>query len=188
MIVAHEHCLAEDLELIRTPVSMSAINEEIQVHNPTGRLPTLVMADGTGLFDSRVICRFLDSIGAGPHLLPTDAAKLLSVLRAEALGHGLCELLVLWRNERARPPDLQSAAHLAAFAAKCGRTLDLLDAESDGRRNEPFDLGHIATGSALSYCDFRFPDLAWRSGRERLVASYADFAARPSAVATVPLG
>lgn len=184
MVVAHEHRLADRLELVRTAVSMSSANEAILVDNPTGRLPTLVLQNGTALFDSRVICRYLDSIGAGARLMPDEALKALPAMRAEALGHGLCELLVLWRNERARPAQLQSAPHLAAFATKCGRTLDALDAECESRDGEPLDLGHIAAGCALAYCDFRFPDLAWRGGRERLAASHRAFAARPSAIAT----
>jgi len=183
MVVAHEHDLAGEIALVRSPASMSSANEAILPDNPLGRLPTLVLADGTGIFDSRVIYRYLDSIGLGPRLMPGEGRALLDAMRAEAMGHGLCELLVLWRNERGRAASLQSEPHLAAFGVKTVTTLDRMEAEADARAAQPFDFGHVSAGCALAYADFRFPDLEWRSGRPRLAAWHETFAARPSAIA-----
>lgn len=184
LVVAHEHGLADRIALVRTPVSMSASNEAVLADNPLGRLPTLILPDGSAIFDSRVIYRYLDSIGGGPRLMPEGGGALLAAMRAEAMGQGLSDLLVLWRNERARPEGLQSSPHLAAFAIKTTATLDRLDAESDARAAEQFDFGHVAVGCALGYCDFRFPDLQWREGRASLAAWHEEFASRTSAVAT----
>ncbi|HEX8301143.1 glutathione S-transferase family protein [Sphingomonas sp.] len=184
LVVAHEHGIADRIRLVRTPASMSSANAAILPDNPLGRLPTLVLPDGTGIFDSRVIYRHLDSIGLGPRLMPPEGRPLLEAMRAEAMGHGLCELFVLWRNERGRAATLQSEPHLAAFAVKTATTLDRLEMEAEARAAEPFDFGHVSTGCGLAYCDFRFPDLEWRKGRPRLSAWHEAFAARPSALAT----
>lgn len=184
MLTAHEHGIADRIVTIRSPASMSSSNDAILPHNPLGKLPTLVLPDGSGIFDSRVICRYLDSIGLGTRLMPAGGRPLLDAMRAEAMAHGLCDLLVLWRNERGRDAAQQSESHLAAFGVKTAATLDWMEAEADARASQPFDFGHVSAGCTLAYADFRFPDLEWRSGRPRLAAWHESFAARPSAIAT----
>jgi len=183
MIVAHEQRLTDSIELVRTPVSMASTNAALLPDNPLGKLPTLICEDGSSLFDSRVICHYFDGLGGGG-LRPTDPGGALAALRAEALGDGLLDLLVLWRNELGRPAERQSEPHLTAFVVKTAATLDRLEREADARAELPLDLGHVAVGCALGYVDFRFPDLAWRTGRPRLADWHQGFERRPSAIAT----
>lgn len=184
MIVAHEAGVADRIELLRTPVTMTQVNEQVSRHNPLNKIPTLILADGLVLFDSLVICEYLDGLCERTPMFPREAAERLAALRRHALGSGLLDLLVLWRNERERPVAYQSPPHLEAFAAKVQRTLDVLEAEAVPLTATAYGIGHIAVGCSLAYLDFRFAGLQWRDARPALSAWYERFAARPSSVAT----
>jgi glutathione S-transferase len=86
-----------------------------------------------------------------------------------------------------RPVDVQSKPHVAAFEAKAEAALDRLETEADALRATPFGIGHIAVGIVPSYMDFRYPERDWRSARPAIAAWHADFATRPSVVATEPV-
>jgi glutathione S-transferase len=182
MIVAHETGLAERLTLVRTVVAMTTVNRDLLPDNPLSKLPTLVLDDGTPLYDSAVICEYLDALHGGPKLFPADTSSKWMALRRHALGDGLLELLVLWRNERDRlhPADL----YLNAYRAKVDAALDCLETDADALSATPFGIGHVAIGCGLSYADFRFSDLNWRCDRPRIAAWHAAFSARPSVRAT----
>ncbi|MDC7787107.1 glutathione S-transferase [Rhodoplanes sp. TEM] len=182
MIVAHETGLADRIDCRRTVVAATQPNAALMRENPLNKLPTLIRDDGTALYDSAVICEYLDGLHAGPRLIPAEREAYFTALRRAALGDGLLDLLILWRYERARThPD---PAHLAACAVKADACLAVLEDEAEALAATPFGIGHVALGCALSYVDFRFPELAWRTGRPRLAAWYAGFAQRPSARAT----
>jgi glutathione S-transferase len=137
-----------------------------------------VLDDGTSLYDSVVICEYLDTLHDGPKLFPTAAAPKWTALRRHALGNGLLELLILWRNERER--DHPEPALLTAFREKYHASLDTLERDAGDLAATPVGIGHIAIGCALSYVDFRFPDLDWRADHPCLAAWHHAFAARPS--------
>jgi len=182
MVAVHELGLAGRIECIDTEVSMSAANRDLLPINPLGQIPTLVLADGSVLHDSRVICEYLDAIGGGA-LFPA-APRRWRALRRQALGDGIMDVLILWRQERFKPEARRTQAWLDTFALKLETALDRLDRETlDGA---PFDIGHAAIGCALGYLDFRFGDIDWRSGRASLADWHAGFEARPSARATAP--
>jgi glutathione S-transferase len=181
MIVAHELGIADGLTLVRTRAAMAEVNAALSADNPLNKLPTLVLEDGTAIYDSAVICDYLDF---ERRLHPGDHAARIDALRRQALGDGLLDLLVLWRNERDRPVEKQSPAHMAAWEAKVDQTLDRLEADTAKNRDHPFDIGDIAIGCALGYADFRFAGIGWRSGRPALTAWASTFEARPSALAT----
>jgi glutathione S-transferase len=183
MIAARELGLDERLTLQRTVVRMSAPNQELMQQNPLGKIPTLVLPDGSILCDSIVICEYLDELAGGGRLFPRGEAR-WPALRLQAVANGLLDLLILWRNERDKPEEKQTAAWLDSFALKARTALDQFDAEAEVLAGRPFDIGQIALGCCLSYLDFRFPDLAWREGRDRLAAWHDTFRARPSAIAT----
>ena len=183
MLAAHELGLADQIETVRTVVAMSAVNPAIQLDNPLGKIPTLVLADGTALFDSLTIIEHLDSL-AGPVLCPPSGPQRWRMLTLHALGHGLLDVLILWRNERDKPAERQTPELLHAYAAKVAATLDRLEATVPTWAEMRFGIGHIAVGCALSYTDFRFAAVAWRDGRAALADWYGGFAARPSARAT----
>ena len=187
MIFALETGLESRFECVRTVVAMKKPNAVLMRDNPLSKLPTLVLDDGRVLFDSLVICEYLDGLHGGAPLLPKSAPERWQVLRWHALGNGLLDMLVLWRNERDREPQRQLAELLDAFAAKNGATLARLDEEASVLEGAPFGVGHIAIVCALGYLDFRFPDLGWRSAYPRIAAWFAKQSQRPSVQKTVPV-
>jgi len=185
MIVLHEAGLADTVELVRTPVAMDKPNLDLLPDNPLIKLPTLVLDDGTSVYDSRVICAYLDTLG-GCGLLPAEPRARLLAERRQALGDGLLDVLLLYRQERAKPPQRQTEAWLDAFSLKVEAVLAALEAEAHELQAGPFDLGRIAIGCALSYLDYRFPDIAWRDGHPTLAAWHERFAQRPSVLRSAP--
>ena len=185
MIVLEEAGIADRVTLVRTPVAMDKPNLDLVPDNPLIKLPTLVLEDGTALYDSRVICAYLDAL-AGAGLLPADPRARLLAERRQALGDGFLDALLLFRQERNKPAARQTPAWLDAFALKTRAVLAALEAEAPALQASGFDLGLIAIGCALSYMDYRFPDIAWRDGHAALAAWHARFAARPSVMRTQP--
>lgn len=183
MVTAHELGLAGRIETVRTVVRMDTPNAALLPDNPLSKIPTLVLEDGTALFDSLTICEYLDDL-AGGRLFPRSGAARWQALTWQSLGNGLLDLLVLWRNERDKPEARQTPALLESFARKADTTLDRLESMAGALEAVPFGIGHIAIGCALSYLDFRFATWNWREGRPQLAAWHAAFDARPSVRAT----
>jgi glutathione S-transferase len=100
MIVAHERGIADRLQCVRTVAEMTKPHAELMKENPLSKIPTLVLDDGTPLYDSRVICEYLDALGGDPRLFPQQGGARIVALRRQALGDGFLDLLVLTRNER----------------------------------------------------------------------------------------
>ncbi len=184
MVVAHELGLAGRIEIARTVVGGTTPHRDLMRENPLGKIPTLVLEDGTILYDSPVICEYLDTLHDGARLFPAWPER-LTALRRLALGDGMLDIALAWLGERFRPVERQSEPHMALWQAKLRACVDALENEAlaDGR----FTIGHIAIGIALSYLDFRFADLAWREGHPRLAAWHAAFDGRPSVVANPPI-
>jgi glutathione S-transferase len=183
LVAAHEIGIAERLRIERVVVSANKPNAAVMAANPLNKIPTLVLADGTPLYDSRVICEFFDSMHGGPPLVPTEPAQRWPARRLEALGDGLMEVNIARLGEMNRPPAAQSATHLASFRRKTSATLDCLERQSKAL-DGTLRLGEITVACALAHLDFRFAAEAWRTGRVGLAAWYAEFAARPSMRAT----
>lgn len=180
MIAAHELGLAERFSTVRTVVHPEVPHEGLMADNPLSKLPTLVLDDGSALFDSRVICEYFDGLAGGARLFPAAGSERLAALRDQALGDGLMDIALLWLMERYEPEERRSPKLIAAFQTKLARTLDRLEADIGAIAARPYDIGHLTIGTSLSYLDFRFPDLAWRNGHDRLAAWHAGFAARPA--------
>jgi glutathione S-transferase len=187
MVFAHEAGLAGRIETVKTHVAMTDPNRDLMRYNPQGKVPTLVADDGTVLFDSTVICEYLDSLHGGARLFPRESAGRWQALRWHALGDNMLDTLVLWRNERIRPQPQQSPETLAGYELKTRTSVDLLESEAAALGAAPFGIGHVAIGVALGYIDFRFPELGWRKGHPKIAAWHESFAQRPSARATVPV-
>jgi glutathione S-transferase len=153
--------------------------------NPLGKIPCLVLPDGRALYDSRVICRYLDD-RAGGRLYPA-APALWDTLTLEATADGMLDAAVLMRYEtHIRPAGSQLPDWTEAQWAKVARALDALDARWMAHLQGPLDMGHVAVGAALGYLDFRHGARDWRAERPALAAWYADFARRPAMEATRP--
>ena len=178
---AHELGIAERITLERVVVSASDSNPQVAAHNPLSQIPTLLLEDGTALFDSAVILDWLDATHGPGRLLPADPARRFAVLRQQALGDGIMENSIKRLGERMRGP-IASAPHAAANALKIGQALDRLEGEAS--ELEAVTAGSIAIGCALAHLDFRHEDLNWREGRLQLAAWHARFSERPAMRAT----
>jgi len=180
MIFAHECGLADRIECVRTVIAMNKPNTDLLRINPLGKIPTLVRDDGSALYDSTVICEYLDSLHDGRRLFPASGEARWKALRRHALGNNLMDNLMLWRNELLRPQQQQSPETLAAFELKVRNAVAELDIEADALESAPVDIGHVAIGCALGYADFRFGHLQWRNGGVRIARWQDEFAQRPS--------
>jgi len=155
--------------------------------NPLGKIPCLLPDDGPALYDSRVICRYLDSL-SGAGLYPA-APRLWDTLVVEATADGIMEAAVLMVYEtRVRPEDRRHGPWVEGQWAKIARALDALESRWIDHLAGPLDMGQIAVGCALEYLDFRHAARGWREGRPRLTAWQRAFSARPAMLATAPVG
>jgi glutathione S-transferase len=184
MIVVHELGLADRIACEAVRVTSADPNPAVMAYNPFGKIPTLVLDDGTAIYDSLVICAYLDTLHGGRKLFPDKGAERLAMLMRHSLGHGLIETLIVWLGERFRKQPDQSEKRIALCKMKIENTLRLLESEAPRLEATPFDVGHAAIGVALSYMDFRFDAEGWRHGHAKLADWHATFSARPSAVAT----
>ena len=154
-------------------------------HNPLGKIPTLARDDGPALFDSRVICRYLDDRASGG-LYPAPSL-LWQSLTLESLADGIIDAAILMVYEgRLRPAERQSPEWVEGQWAKVARALDALEEGWLAHLAGPLDIGQIALACALGYLDFRHHDRDWRRGRDGLAAWEAGIAARESLRTTVP--
>jgi glutathione S-transferase len=182
MVFAHETGLIDRLTCIRTVVAMNTPNDALLPDNPLSKIPTLVLDDGTSLYDSSVICEYLDTLHDRTKLFPAEGLVRWMALRRQALGDGFLDVLLLWRYERERSQPSQKL--LDSFATKYRATMMALEQEAAMLERTAFGIGHIAVGCSLSYLDFRFNDFGWRSGYPQIAAWHASFAQRSSTKAT----
>jgi len=182
-VTAYEKGLADRIELV--PCNPHEPDPALLAANPLGRVPTLVIEDGTALFDSPVICEWLDSWGAGPRLLPPAGDERWRVLRGQALADGMLDDAVAMVLERRRPEALQSPAHQAGRSAALLRAAADVEAGLVGTDGD-LSLAHIALGCALAYLDFRLPELDWRPEAPRTAQWLEAFCRRPSMRDTQP--
>lgn len=183
LIAAHERGLADSFERVRTVVHPEVPNGALFADNPLNKLPTLVLSDGSSLYDSRVICEYLDTRGDAPPLFPASGPDRFAALRDQALGDGILDFALVWLLERAKPEAQQSAKLIASFRRKLAASVDRLENDIDAIALRPFDIGHVSIGAALLYLDFRFNEEAWRQQHPKLTKWHAAFAARPSVIA-----
>ena len=150
------------------------------------KIPALKTDDGTVLYDSRVICEYLDALAGGGKLFPASGAARWQALRRQALGDGIMDAGILRRYELVlRPEALRWADWLAGQQAKVDHGLDAAEREAGGW-GEALDIGHLTLACALGWLDFRFPDAGWRASRPLLAAWFARVSARPSLAQSVP--
>lgn len=155
--------------------------------NPLGKVPALVTDTGEALFDSRVVCRFLDD-HAGAGLYPGGAA-LWRVLVLEALADGMLDAaLAMAYESRLRPEEIRFAPWVEGHWLKVARSLDALESGWMDDLEQPVNMGQIALGCALGYLDFRHAARNWREGRPRLAAWEEAFARRAPMRETRPQG
>jgi glutathione S-transferase len=186
MVAAIELGLEPRIERLPAAASPITRDENIARVNPTGKLPTMLLDDGTALFDSVVICEYLDSIADRPRLFPPSGPARFRALREHALGDGILDAALLARYETAlRPAELRWQGWLDGQLRKVTTGADVIESEC-GTYDDRFDIGTLTIACALGYLDFRFPDLQWRKGRDNAAKWFERVSARPSLRDTIP--
>lgn len=187
MVAAIELGLADRLD--KEPAAVGPIdrNQTVMPVNPLAQVPTAITDDNLPIHDSRVICEYLDSLAGGGKLFPPPGNARWRALTEQSTADGLLDAALLGRYEIARPAANQYEAWRLGQMDKIRTALNQCNVWVPmlGSR---VDIGTITIGCALGYLDFRYADLAWRTGRQPLADWYATFVARPSMTQTTPPG
>jgi glutathione S-transferase len=161
--------------------------EQLTTVNPLGKVPALMTPSGMMLYDSPVICEYLDSLHGGAPLLPPSGDERWLVLRLQALADGFLDAAVLWRMESMRPDGERSTRWMTFQRDTVMRGLAELEKEA-ATWDPTVNLGRIAAACALGYLDFRFAGEEWRKNHPVLARWYEPMQARPSMQQTAPRG
>jgi len=182
-IIAHE--LGIKLEIVHIESARNDAN--LRNINPLKQIPVLVLDDGSSLFDSPVICEYLNHTGGGKFFPGMNIFKHNSgrwkALGLAALGDGIADAAVAWRYEKTEPEERRNLDRIARCQATINAGLDALERVTFAK--DP-TIGEISVACALGYIDFRLPDLDWKSSRPKLSAWYAKFCDYPAMKATAP--
>jgi glutathione S-transferase len=178
--------LGLDRDIKLEPADTTNASDTVRQQNPLGKIPALILEDGTALYDSRVILEYLDHRAGGGRIIPKDAAARFAALRLQALADGIMDASILLIYEsRWRPAEKHEAKWVDHQAGKVARALASLEAAPPGLDSPPH-VGQIAIACALGYRDFRFHG-SWRKGHPKLAAWLDNFAAKvPAFEATKP--
>jgi glutathione S-transferase len=158
-------------------------------YNPLGKVPVLVMDDGTTLFDSRVIVEYLDNINPVSRLIPESNRRRIMVKRWEALADGICDAAAAIFLERKRNETEQSADWISRQQKKVTRGLEAAAHELADKKwcdGNVYTLADIALGCALGYLSFRFSEIEWRNTFTNLADLFDRLEKRPSFAETAP--
>ena len=185
-ILVRETGLAGRVEEAETVVSPIAANETLARDNPLVKIPALVTDSGETLFDSRVICEYLDTLHTGRKFFPASGPQRFTALRRQSLTDGILDAAVLCRYETAvRPEALRWKEWIEGQKRKIFGGLAVLEAETAAWGDE-FAIGQVGAACVLGYLDFRFADWDWRGGHPQLKGWFERVSARPSISATRP--
>lgn len=185
MVILHETDQLQDVSLEETSGTPLAPATGLAAKNPLTKVPALERPDGCTLYDSRVICRFLDA-RADAGLYPSGARG-WETQTLEATGDGITDAALLMTYEsRLRPEAQQMKAFVDGQWDKIENACAALNARWISHLSGPLDAGQIAVACALAYVDFRHDARGWRKGNDALANWYASFAERDSMTATVP--
>ena len=185
MVTAIELGLDDRIELVTVATTPIAPAAELDAVNPIRKIPALVAEDGQALYDSSVICEYLDAVG-GNQLIPAGGSDRWAVRRQESLADALLDAAVITRYELAvRPEEKRWDTWIDAQKGKIDGALGQMERDA-ATFGDAIHMGTIAFACALGYLDFRFAEDGWRNGHDTLVAWYDGFAQRPSMQRTAP--
>lgn len=182
LVFAHEAGLARQIEVVHHETSPTRRNEHVFAENPLGKVPVLLRPGQPSIFDSEVICAYLDTLHSGRKLIPQEGEARWQALRLQAVAQGLADagIQLRWETVR-RPAELRYPPLRDGYTQKLMTSYDWLEREIDS--DAPVHVGHIALATCLDWLEFReLP--GFRDGRPRLSAWFDDFAKRPSMRAT----
>ena len=177
----------QDTVLLQDPGAVTPVsnNPVLNAVNPLGMVPALELDDGSSLYDSPVICEYLNQLADGP-FFPADAVRRFQTLGLQALGDGILDLSVALRYETAmRPEALRWQEWIDHQNEKITRGLDALETKCTQFETSPL-IGEITIACALGYRDFRYADDDWRVGRPALTAWFDAIMQRESLQQTIP--
>ena len=185
-VVIEESGLTDKVTPMPVQTTPLATDPAARSVNPLGKIPVLILDDGKSLFDSRVICRYLNDI-SGAGLYPSE--RIWDVLTLEALADGIMDAAVLMVYEaRLRDEENRSATWVEAQWEKITHALDALERQEFAAMQGDLNIAHLATACALDYLDFRHGARDWRKGRAALDAWHSQTAQRASLKTTLPSG
>lgn len=187
LVFAYEAGLADRLQVVHHETSPTRKNPEVFAENPLGKVPVLVRPGLPPLFDSDVICAYLDTLHrgrlhAGRRLIPLDGEARWQALRVQSVAQGIADagIAVRWETVR-RPEPLRYPPLRDGYVDKLIASYDWLERELDVAA--PVHVGHIAVATALAWIEFReLPD--FREDRPKLAAWFDQFEQRASMLAT----
>ncbi|MFZ1815296.1 MAG: glutathione S-transferase [Rhizobiaceae bacterium] len=186
LVVAHETGLEDRITILEASTNAVNRNLDLVKDNPSGKIPALVLDDGSTIFDSRVICAYLDTLH-GEAKLSVEGPGKFADMTMEALGDALMDAAVLARYEAAlRPPENRWDKWEEGQMAKVISSLDMLEAKASTLKTGRPTMGGISIAAALGYLDYRFGTMNWREGRPKLTAWSEQVNARPSLRNTQP--
>jgi glutathione S-transferase len=177
--------IKRDLHVERMKIGTT--DPELLKYNALSKVPTLITDDGMCIFDSPVICEYLDSIGTAPKLFPAAGAARWKALTQEALADGILDATQPRRREIALPQDEGRKGYIELQQGKVARALDEFEKQADSLGNLD-TIGEITIGCALGYLDFRYANEPWRPGHPKLEAWYAKVVKLPPLADTMPVG
>ncbi len=182
LVFAHEAGLADLIEVVHHETSPTAANAVVFAENPLGKVPVLLREGLAPIFDSDVICAYLDTLSAGPSLIPAAGEARWRALQIQAVAQGVAEAGIALRWETVRRPQALRYPPLAeGFGLKLQASYDWLEINLEP--GAPLHVGHIGLATTLDWIAFRnLPD--FKTGRPRLTAWFDAFAERPSMLAT----
>jgi glutathione S-transferase len=188
MVTAIEKGLDGQIEKLPAAASPIKADLTLAAKNPLGKVPCLITDDGRTLFDSPVICAYVDTLKA-PHLTPSDPKARFADMTLEALADGFLDAGILLRYEAAlRPEAKRWDEWVSGQMGKIERAMDALETTHADQLAGSLTIGQIAVGCALGWFDFRYGHVHWRQARPKLAAFIEGLHARASFKATVPVG
>jgi glutathione S-transferase len=183
LVVAQETGLQNRLELIKTATLVP--DAQLTRDNPLQKIPALLLENGESLFDSPVICEYLDSLHDGAKMFPASGQDRWTALRRQALADGMIDASILRRYESMRPVELRSANWDAAQKLKVDQGLAALEGEV-ARFGQQIDIGTLTIAILLDYLNFRFAAEDWIGRCPTLAAWHQEISQRPSLASTLP--
>jgi len=189
MVTAYERGVESHIEILGSAAGPIKRDPEIVKHNSSGKVPCALLEDNSPLFDSRVICTYIDSIAPTEGTVYPQGADRFDVLTLEALRDSILDACLLCRYETVlRPANLRWDEWYAGQMAKVDSGLDDLEGKWFETISSGLHAGSIATACVLGYLDFRFPEKDWRNNHPKLASWFGKISERRSMKETFPRG